>query len=105
MLKNTIFRNPVGWAKTLAGTRRRYLTSSICTGLVGLLLVLLSSAAPQWPRIRILNSIIIFIAAFEMPLYYLRALRAILLRPCYENNADDKATDRNVPMLNEKELP
>ncbi|MGC9311744.1 MAG: hypothetical protein ACP5IA_03555, partial [Sediminispirochaetaceae bacterium] len=64
MLKNTIYKNPVGWAKTLAGTKKRYLISSACTGLVGILLVVLSAAAPQWPRIRILSSIMIFIAAF-----------------------------------------
>ncbi len=79
MLNNSIYKNPAGWAKTLAGTKKRYLISSVCTGLVGILLVVLSAAAPQWPRIRMLRSIMIFIAAFEMPLYYLRALRAIIL--------------------------
>jgi len=79
MLKNTIYRNPAGWAKTLTGTRRRYLISSVCTGLAGLLLVALSAAADQRPQISVLRSIMIFIAAFEMPLYYLRALRALIL--------------------------
>jgi len=79
MLKNTIYRNPAGWAKMLAGTRRRYIISSVCTGLIGILLVALSAAANQRSQISVVRSIMIFVAAFEMPLYYLRALRALIL--------------------------
>lgn len=78
MLEYTIYRNPVGWAERLAGTRRRYLVSSLLTILAGgfLLYFSVSMSVESW--FTAVASVTVVIFAVELPLYYLRAMRALL---------------------------
>ena len=80
MMERTIYKKPVGWAERLTGTRRRYLLSSFMTVLAGGVLMYFS-VSPSWSRgtwLTTVSSVMVFVCAVELPLYYLRALRALL---------------------------
>lgn len=78
MAGSTIFTNPAGWARRVAGTRKRYLlvSAALAAAGTGLLVVILFSEAQLW--VRLTGGFLTVCAAIEMPLYCLRALRALI---------------------------
>ena len=78
MLEHTIYKNPVGWAERLAGTRRRYLLSSFLTILAGSFLMYFSVSTSRERWFTAVASVTVVIFTVELPLYYLRAMRALL---------------------------
>lgn len=78
MFENSIFKNPAGWAGMVAGTRGRYIFTSLVSVVTGLsvFFVMVLSLNNVW--IRLITGICIFAVAIELPLYSLRALRTLL---------------------------
>jgi hypothetical protein len=79
MFENTIFKNPIKWAEMLAANRFRYIILSVTHTVFGILMVIIFSwdSGSLWIWIR--NGIFITILNIEMPLYYLRALRKLVI--------------------------
>jgi hypothetical protein len=78
MIKNNIFSNPIGWAEQAVGSRRHYVLS-IGMGLLQMLLLdFLVLILHTWQEALAL-SVPIFILIAQMPLCYLRAIRALVL--------------------------
>jgi hypothetical protein len=78
MLKRNVYTNPVGWAAALAGTGRRYLCVSLLTALAGFLLLGMVWLGDREGPAGVLQLVLLFILAVELPLHYLRALRVLL---------------------------
>ena len=78
-MKNTIFSNPKGWAAKAVGSRFRHGLMQSLTLLFGVLLAIMvyficrEARLPLFVYLGVLVALII--AAVELPLYYLRALR------------------------------
>jgi hypothetical protein len=82
MSGSTIYTNPVGWARRVAGTRRRYLlvSAAVAAAGTGLLLMIVFTCTQLW--IRLAGGFLTVCVAIEMPLYCLRAIRAFLTEGC-----------------------
>jgi hypothetical protein len=78
MLRNNVFTNPIGWARALVRTRRRYRVVSTASAALGLSLIVLLHLRGVGVWIAVGASILAFIGCVELPLYYLRALRAFV---------------------------
>jgi hypothetical protein len=82
-MKNDIFRNPRGWGAKAVGSSVRYRLMQFYTLLLGALLGIMlylvcrEGKVPLLPYIGIL--LFLLIAVVELPLLYLRALRAYVL--------------------------
>lgn len=79
MFENSIARNPVGWARNLAGTKKRYRIVSLLVGIAGgwIVFIQLSEFQKDWTGV--INLIITITVAVELPLYMLRALRTLII--------------------------
>jgi len=95
MCKNSIFANPIGWAEGTVGTRYRYLFMIIMTIFLGLLIIaMVILVSPNWQTWLII-SILVFSCSIQLPLFYLVALRKLMLeRHIYSRRADLAATKK-----------
>lgn len=62
----------------LVGTRRRYVAVSALSALAGAALIILAGIEEGEWGVSVCSSLLIFIFAVELPLYYLRALRKLI---------------------------
>lgn len=78
MFRNNVFRNPTGWARMMVGSRRRYLVISTGSAMLGIALIVLFHLPNTGTWIRVGTGVLVFIGCVELPLYYLRAMRALV---------------------------
>ena len=90
MAGSTIFTNPKGWARRVAGTRRKYLavSAAVAAAGAGLLALILLTGAPLW--LRLTGGFLTVCVVIEMPLYCLRAIRAFLAGDAGGAASEDK---------------
>lgn len=82
-MKNNVFTDPIGWATKAVGTSFRYRVMQLATVLFGLILAIMFYLVFREARLPIERSfgflIILVVAAIQFPLFYLRALRFLVL--------------------------
>jgi hypothetical protein len=74
----SIFKNPAGWADTVAGSKSRYRFISAAVAAAGVLLLILTFLPSEVLWLRLVKGFLIVVFAIEIPLYCLRALHALL---------------------------
>ncbi len=78
MPANSIHRNPAGWARTVAGTKKRYRLTSAAVAAAGVLLLVFTFLPNNALWLRLVTGFITVVAAVEFPLYCLRAIHAVV---------------------------